>query len=128
MSQYLVAFYNNTDIAINFLNTEDSGNDRLVSVGELIVPPGPFNIPDDSDPSVYFADHHMELRDIQGNSLFSFWDNDHKDYNLLYCYGTDWADFNTMPGFYNGGNKTRVGIVVSGSGGNYNIQACEAID
>lgn len=128
MSQYLVVLYNNTNNPINFVNTEDeSGNNVKLNTGAMFRTADPFNIPDNSNPSQYFSQHHMEVQDISGNALFSFWDNDNQNYNLMYCEQTTWKNALPMPGFDNGGNGATVGIVVSGSPGAYSIQACQVI-
>ncbi len=128
MSQLLVALNNKTNVQISFANTEDSYNNLMLNPGEMVQMAKHFNIPDDSNPSEYFTAHHMSLASVDPNSgdtdvIFSFWDNDDDHYNLYFCPGLNPSNAAFMPGYYNGGNNATVGITISGSPGNYSLEA-----
>jgi hypothetical protein len=82
-----------------------------------------FNIHDNSDSATYFNAHHMEVR--AGNQVkFSFWDNDADKYNLYYCKGLDWSETTKlMDGYYDGGDRATVGLIVNGNNGSYSLEA-----
>jgi hypothetical protein len=103
MSQYLVVLYNNTNELIEFVNKEDKGNTVRLKPDEMFRTKVHFNIPDNSDPSKHFPDHHMEVRDKDETALFSFWGDDHNNYDLMYCLGTynDKSKVQFMPGYFN---------------------------
>ncbi len=127
MSQLLVVFLNNTNGAISFVNKETESDNQNLDPSEMFRTQNHFNIPDCSSQK-YFAEHHMEVRDTAGNVLFSFWDNDHEDYKLMCCNKNDYTTAKDMPGYNDGGNNATVGIVVSGSPGNYSIMSHKVLN
>ncbi len=127
MSQLLVVFLNNTNGAISFVNQETESDNQNLDPSEMFRTQNHFNIPDCSSQK-YFAEHHMEVRDGAGNVLFSFWDNDHEDYKLMCCIKNDYTAAKDMLGYNDGGNNATVGIVVSGSPGNYSIMSHKVLN
>lgn len=127
MSKYLVALFNNTDENIQFVNRENSADDQNMQPQSMFTTDVHFNIPDNSDSAKYFNDHHMSLQIAGGETLFSFWDDDDRDYKLFCCTGTDWEHTTTdMPGSYPKGDRVDVAIVLSKPDGNYRIDALPA--
>lgn len=124
MSKYLVALYNDTDETIHFINTEHLKDDQWLSGQSMFTTKVHFNIPDNSDSSKYFNQHHMELQKQDGTPIFSFWDNDDTEYVMYYCDGTDWKNANAMPGYNPAGNETDIGIVSTKSGNTYELYSC----
>ncbi|MEO3756355.1 hypothetical protein [Streptomyces sp. B6B3] len=118
---YLVVFYNDTDQVIQFRNTETPGDNQTVQPRSMFRTQNHFDIPDCSDEK-YFASHHMEITNSQGDFLFSFWGDDHKNYDLYYCPKLDYSSRAKMPGgAAEGGNHRNVGIVLSGNPDEYTI-------
>jgi hypothetical protein len=127
MSKYMVAFYNATNETIQFANTEDSNNDRIVLPKSMFTTKVHFNVPDNNDSSSNFDGHHMEIKNEHGDAIFSFWDDPDNNYVLMYCKGTDWKNTTAkMPGTALAGNEQDVGIVLTGSGPDYEIKSCAA--
>ena len=131
MCQFLVVAYNNTNTPLTFLNYDGSTmpvNTVSIAAGQMFRTDKTFNIPDDSNPPEFYKAQHWAVQDNLNNVLFSFWDNDDDHYNLRYCAGANWEKAQYMPGFFDGGNKATVGIVVSGSPGSYSITACKVLN
>ncbi|MFE7615263.1 hypothetical protein [Streptomyces sp. NPDC057496] len=123
MSQLLVVLYNDTDSEIHFRNTESPSDNKTVPKGGMFRTQNHFNIPDCSGKE-HFSDHRMEIVNETGETvIFSFWGDDDKDYDLYCCPGLQYSEKVKMPGgAATGGNKRDIGIVVSGSPGNYQIK------
>ncbi|WP_432052417.1 hypothetical protein [Streptomyces xiamenensis] len=118
---YLVVLYNDTSEAIQFRNMENSNDNQTVQPYSMFRTQVRFDIPDCSAEK-YFAGHHMEITDSQGEVLFSFWGDDHKNYDLYYCPKMDYSSRAKMPGgAEQGGNHRNVGIVLSGNSDNRTI-------
>ena len=114
MAKQLIAVHNSSNAPITVVNSETSANTATIEADSFVTMR--WDIPDNSNPSEYFSGHHMEIRDTDGRTLFSFWGDDHEDYNLKYCVGTDWENTTAyMTGYYGGGNGAPVLIVVSGT-------------
>jgi hypothetical protein len=125
MSKLLVLMYNNTPTSVALVNTEDSSNDQTLSGGQLLRTQDHYNVPDNSDSSKYFAQHHMEIRDSLGQTQLSFWDDDSNNYILYCCQGVNYANTTTvMQGGNITGNNIPVALVISQNAGTYTIQAC----
>lgn len=122
MSQRLVVFYNQTNGPVTFENVQTKWKKNL-DTGEMFRTDTYFDVPDNSDSSEYFKDHHMEIKDGDGQAIFSFWDNDDDNYKLFYCNGIDWNKAQEIPGYKDGGNNATIGVIVSGSPRNYTIKA-----
>jgi hypothetical protein len=116
MSQILQALVNVTNLTILYKNYDGSTQPQ-----EVLLPPmsmfrtnGKFNIPDNSNPCQYWSTQHSELVNVQnGGAIFSFWDDDHQNYNIFYMMGNNCKNQAIpMPGG-NGGNGATVGIIFS---------------
>jgi hypothetical protein len=125
MSKYLVAFYNNTDETILFRNLECAANNRTLSPQSMFTTKVHFNIPDNSDSSRYFDEHHMELQREDGTPIFSFWDDDDAKYVMYYCKTRDWRSALSMPGHNPSGDRIDIAIVLTGSSTDYELYACD---
>ena len=127
MSKFLVAFYNGTDAPIRFVNVETSRDNKTVPARGMFTTKVHFNVPDNSDSSKYFKDHHMEIQTSDGTPIFSFWDDDGDSYLLKYCKSTNWQGSTAdMSGYNPKGNEMDIGIVVTGSNSsNYEIRSCQ---
>lgn len=110
--KYLVVLFNNTNETIHFVNTEHSGDNQTLNAKEAFRTDKHFDIPDNSEPSQYFEEHHMEIQDQSGQPLFSFWGDDHDDYRLKYCPKQDWRNSQDIPGYPGGENFETVGIIL----------------
>lgn len=124
MSKYLVAFYNNTDETVLFKNLEDSGNNRTLSPQSMFTTKVHFNIPDNSDSSKYFNEHHMEVQKEDGTVISSFWDDDDAKYVMHCCKGTDGGNALSMSGYNPGGDQIDIALVLTGSGTDFYLRAC----
>lgn len=74
------------------------------------------SIPDNSDSSSYFKDHHIDVSvgRFGGKWDFSFWNDDWDDYKIKYCRNEDWKNTTTlMRGGDKGGNGTPIVLHVS---------------
>ena len=115
MAQRLVGLINNLNVEIEIRNTESGKNTAAIPPGQVMVVEGYCDIPDCSG-QPYFKDHHMELRNTQnGQVLYCFWGDDHANYVIQYCPGSDYTNHQTMKGG-TVPNETKVVIQVDNSG------------
>jgi hypothetical protein len=108
MSKKLVAVHNYTDKDV-WLSGRD-GNvywqmQAALKKGKHDFSENPLNIPDNSDSSKYFEEHHISVNIAEENKTLhsrSFWDDDWDNYKIKYCYEENWSN-----GIYNmdGGDK-----------------------
>lgn len=111
--KYLVVLLNNTDDVIHFINTEHSGDNQSLAARDAFRTKVHFDIPDNSESSRYFDEHHMEILDSNNQPLFSFWSDDDNDYKLKCCKKRDWQNTIDIPGYSDGGNYATVGIILN---------------
>lgn len=111
--KYLVVLFNNTNDVIHFVNTEHDGDKQTLAAREAFRTKVHFCIPDNSESSKYFDDHHMEILDSNNAPLFSFWSDDSSDHKLKCCKKRDWQNTIDVPGYSDGGNSATVGIILN---------------
>lgn len=85
---------NNTDQQFQFVNTECSNDNKTIKPGTNYTE-GQYgegcDIPDCSGQK-YFDGHHMSFNDMNGNSIYWFWNNDDKNH---LCYYTKQGNFDS---------------------------------
>lgn len=119
--KYLVVLLNNTNTKIKFVNRENEGDNQTVGPNEAFRTDVHFSIPDNSESSRYFDEHHMEIQTFNNGkdekdgteTLYSFWADDNDDYKLKFCNGINHNNIQSLPGYSEGGNHATVGIMLN---------------
>lgn len=127
MSKSLTVFFNDTDDSIKFKNVQ-TGYVKELGSHTMFRTAKWFSIPDNSNSEKYFNGHHMEIQQEDGKPILSFWDNDDNNFILYCCQGTDWRNPTLMQGYNDGGDDIVVGIVLTKTGGKYEVKSYKVLN
>lgn len=123
MFKKLIAIHNNSHLPITVSGKDGEqpwGSNPLLP-GKVMDfrpnPAGSMPIPNNSNSSKYFDEHHISIMFPAGTAVpvgWSFWADDNHDFVLQYCEGKDWqkSTRGTMPGGSKGGDDAEVVIFV----------------